>query len=57
MKCLKCGYFPCTRNNCDLNYGECEYGKSSVSVYMNKEQKEILNENNKRMVYAKQKYI
>lgn len=54
MKCLKCGYFPCTRNNCDLNYGECEYGKSSVSVYMNRteiEKKVDSNENTKLYSY------
>lgn len=27
MECIKCKYYPCIREECNLKGGECRYGK------------------------------
>lgn len=27
MECIKCKYYPCIREECDLKNGKCRYGK------------------------------
>ncbi len=43
MKCKNCASFPCTRKECELYNGQCEYGVSlieQVSKEMRKERKD-----------------
>lgn len=47
MKCNKCGYFPCIKEVCNLNLGECNEGKSSISIFMKNDNKGEKYENTK----------
>lgn len=42
--CKKCIYFPCTREECNIQCGNCIYYKSIISKFS---EKEIKNECNK----------
>lgn len=42
MECKKCIYFPCIREDCDLNKGRCEFGKSLIYKVLSEIKKEEL---------------
>lgn len=40
MKCKNCGYFPCTREDCNIRNDKCTIGKSYVEVFSKNMKKE-----------------